>query len=144
VSVPTGLLYDIQQKLIATDKGAKDYWPVTAQVISYHSELLKLVASIPTKECFPEHPRTIFTAISEHKNCILDLDQTRTVAVDIICDNCIVRYSGGPTLISGVRFINCLFVLRNQENQNPDSSGQKFEETLLASDLRDVVIPSSS
>ena len=139
VKVPTDVIASINQKLISTDKGAKEYWPAAAELISYRSELLHPSNGTSLPNCIPRG--TLGTAGDAYRNCVIDLDNKRGYAFAITCTHCLVRYSGGPVKVTGF-FVDCVYMINLTDNPNPDPTGQRLEAELLASDLKNVTVKS--
>ncbi len=70
--------------------------------------------------------------------CVADLDETKE-AVDVVFEDCLIKYSGGPLNIKNTTFKNCIFLF--SVTQPPSARGKELSQTLMAANLTDVHFP---
>jgi hypothetical protein len=140
------------------DKPDRDLaWQVVSQVINYRSYLFSDPIRYVQVKTFPpcsiinagtvmtfqnpgESPRQLppIKGNSTH-DCAIDLEK-HPIIKGMTCENCLVKYSGGPITLQDVTFKNCIFLLSLE--LVPPESGKKFSEALLASNLDNMHIAS--
>ena len=147
---------NIQKKLISTDNNAQGYWPAAAELITYKSpsgdtELPDCAQSTPKQLSWlplepgkdgtpPPHQFTL-------SNCHLNLDVSMPASpfatmgppdsFTIVCDHCVVTYSGGQIPPWGLKgyinliFNHCDFVFSTPNE--PPIKGKSLVKAVLAS-----------
>jgi len=136
--IPLNVVDSLSKKLTDTEPTTQGYWPAVAELISYRSSLLQnRQDTINLPLCPANNPHLAFKGFVFY-DCILDIDGRQIQ--DDRCIRCIVRYSGGPVSIQNLQLVDSLLIFKANGNSAPEGNGQKLEQILLASDLRDVTI----
>ena len=138
VQVDPQTTYLLSQRMSQIQTKLPDFWPTATQLISYRSSLFWGGESATLPICLPKDMRHWGVDGFEFSNCFLDLDG-KTLANDR-CVHCVVRYSGGYVSIQNLELTDCLLIFSVTGDKAPSQNGQKLEQTLLTSDLRNITI----
>lgn len=103
----------VTQKLDQADDNAPGYWPTVAAMISFTSELRTGVVVDTSKlnNCIAlgPGPMSHLTIAGNGYQCMVTLDQTDLG--DSTITDAVVRFTRGPSRLSNVTFVNCLFLV---------------------------------
>jgi hypothetical protein len=127
VDIPNETNNLLRVKLASVHSQSPEFWPLASTVLSRASAAL--IGTMPTFRIFSG---TIRGSSFENLHVILDGSSFMQNSFE----NCVVEYRGGPTIVQGNIFINCLFVFNVRGTPPPD--GQRLVRTILASNLRSV------
>jgi hypothetical protein len=144
IRVPDNTIRSLQDNFqaIREDRSA-DYWASVSSCISYSTGPLFTGLGVTLPLCRggdygsphaqvtnPDGslgPPHAITKITEN-HCLLDLDKL-PVARNYDCDQCLVKYSGGPLALQNAEFINCAFLLTFSSEPKP--AGKALTEMIL-------------
>ena len=129
VPLPQTTLVDYKNAIQTLPNSARSYWETVAAIINYQSKINQLSGKAPdparvSQKClFLTSDPNIHISNSEvgndtYTNCIVDLDAGVAFSHIVFRDS-VIRYSGGPTHIDNVRFVNCNFQLNVQTKKAP-------------------------
>ena len=124
----------LSKKLLQVEPNTPKFWPVAAQLISYRSALSTTLQSEVSRApicIYPSQNLNVNLTNTGFSGCILDLESATMNGV--VCTDCIIRYSGGPVAITGLRLIDCVFIFSAPRDRDPEPDGKRLEKTLLAS-----------
>jgi hypothetical protein len=166
VKIAPGIADSLSKKLLQIEPESSDFWQVAGALISYRSSLLVggfqnwAVINFPPRpgvvdllgadknaavqvvgpDAKPTGSKLPIARIG-NQDCYVELDGKQISRWD--CKRCLVKYSGGPLSVRDVHFQDCLFVFDFHTLQAPSRDGQLLSQTLLASGLLDVTIPTT-
>jgi len=118
--LPYRKLVDFKLAIHTFQPTAAEYWRTIADVINYESFLAQLRGNAPDPSRVSHPCEAVTNEGSIHssnnmivgydlENCLVDLDNESFSHLTFV--NSVVRYSGGPTHLDNVSFVNCSFVL---------------------------------
>jgi hypothetical protein len=139
------LVRAVAQKLGQANSGASEYWPTVGAMITYTSQLRTKSGINPStihlrhcSEVSGPMSRMTFDGSTDGKAFSCDLTLDNADLSDSTISNAVVRFSGGPSKLSNVRFVNCLFLVTLP--QSPITPARTIAKELLAGVGSDVTI----
>jgi hypothetical protein len=143
-TLPYGKLVNYKLAVRALSPSVVDYWKTAAAIINYESWQNQLNGRAPdpnkvSKPCLTREQgmSTIWIIGSTFEQCIVDLDTNAFQQVTF--KDSVIRYRGGATVLSGVTFINCSFILDLPSDKIPPNPARQIIFTLLDSPNQRVV-----
>src|ERR1039458_930089 len=132
IAIPSNVVSDLRQKVATTDAQAPGYWPVAAELVSYHSQDALVRPNLPNctdHEPVPMQVNATKTGIHNayYENCRFTLDSASDDAKvnDILIEeafaldfrHCLIVYRGGD--------INLLIAVTNEVSTTLSLDGKK-------------------
>lgn len=114
-TLPETQLAEYKNAVLGLAPASPLYWQTVAAIINYQSLVNEMsgAAPDPTKVSGPcdvfTEGKSNTTIGGTYRNCIVDLDSQAFTGLTFI--NSVIRYRGGDTYLTNVRFINCRFIL---------------------------------
>jgi hypothetical protein len=133
VSIPQPTLVDYKNAIQTLPDSAHSYWGTVAAIINYQSKINQMSGEAPdpakvSRKCLlltsdPNvHISNSEFGNAAYSHCIVDLDAGVTFSHVVFRDS-VIRYSGGPTHLDNVSFVNCNFQLNIQIKKAPVNTG---------------------
>lgn len=147
--IPDTQLVDYKHALQQSPTSVSGYWTTVASIINYQSFLDQVQGRAPdptavSNHCFIVAPNSYNNIYQDvpFSNCVVDLD-TNSFS-NVVFQNSVVRYRGGPVSLKNVRFVNCRFVLDIPTAAPVNRERDQLLMTLFnAPDTKIITIPST-
>lgn len=138
----TSDVVDLKNVALELPRSSYDYWQTVAAIINYQSQINQMSgeAPDPAKVSTPCEGMTTEGGMTSRSNmyvgfpvsnCVVDLDTQAFIGTTF--KDSVIRYHGGKTMLSGVRFVNCYFIVDIPQQKTPEQSGQIVLFSLLTS-----------
>lgn len=129
--LPQQELVSYKEAIRGLPETAQDRWTALASLVNYQSLLNQKLGGAPNPETVSGRCGISHAIFSNDffRNCTVDLDGN--VFKDTTFINSVVRYHGGKTSLSNVKFVNCWFDLDLPQGTKPEQ--EKFLFALLDS-----------
>jgi hypothetical protein len=154
VVLPPAQLADYKNAIRGVPKSAGEYWTTVAAIINYQSFIQQMSGAAPdpakvsalclglTNQGGMHSYGNVILGGAPISNCVVDLD-TETFS-NVTFKDSVIRYHGGPTILSNVRFVNCRFVLDIPVSTPTNPERNQFLMALLdAPDIKTVTVTST-
>jgi hypothetical protein len=146
--LPSPQIAEYRREIRATPSSAAEYWTTVAAIVNYQSLVNQLSGQAPdpakvAKRCgeFGQNAYDNRFLGGRYPDCVVYLDSN--TFENVIFQDSVIHYRGGPVSLSGVTFINCRFLLELTAQPTTPVQKNLLLAMLDSSDQKTIQIPGS-